>query len=175
MKAVLLKVKAAAGSSLEFSMFRLSVFTSLICGLGIVNPGPHLHQFILPCENTAAFHHLTNPQMCEINDDYANSCIVNGITGTKRGQLVNETDFDLTMKAISSEMGHRIYRRSYIEILLCESRPGRVLDKKDVFKRGQCIFHLSDDGIPMMKPYGYHGAWIPIRPMNRKFKLVNKY
>ena len=113
--------------------------------------------------------------MCEIDNDYAKCCILNGISGSKRVQLIDKTNFDLTMNAISLEIGHRIYRRSYTEILLCKSQPGRVLDKKDIFKRGQCIFYLSDDGILMMKAYGYHGAWIPIRPMNRKFKFINKY
>lgn len=145
----------------------------MICGLGLVDPGPYLHQLILPCDNTAAHDHLTNPDLCDINDDYAKSCIMNGNAGTTRSKLIDESDFDCTMSAISSELGYCIYRRSCIEIMLCESRSDRVLDKTDVFKRGQCIFNVSDLGIPIMKSYGYHGPWPPINPLNKKFKLIS--
>ena len=175
MKAIVKKVKDVSDTSLEFSMFRLSVFTTLICGLGIVDCGPHLHQFILICENTAAFDHLTNPEMCGIDDDCATACIMNSssIGNPPSARMIDDLDFDSTMNVLSSEIGHRIYRRSSIEILLCESRPGRVLQLKDVFKRDQSIFCINDSGIPEMKPYGYHGPWIPIRCINNKLKYVN--
>ena len=176
MKSIVSKVKDVSNTSIEFSMFRLSIFTSLICGLGIVECGPHLHQFILICDNTASFAHLTNPEMCGMDDNSATACIMNSApTGNiPTIQMIEESEFDSTMNILSTEIGHRIYQRSSIEILLCKSRPGRALGIKDVFKRDQSIFHLNDSGIPVMKPYGYHGPWIPIRRMNNMLKFVNK-
>ena len=138
---------AADSTEIEFGLFRLSIFTTLICTLGIVKPGRHLHQVIIPIDGSSATKHLINPNPSDSN---------NGDVHIQKG------DYDHAMETISSEMGWHEYNRSKVEIHLCESQPGRCLVTKDVFRRGQAIFDLSEIGVPVRKEYGSHGGWIPI-------------
>ena len=148
MKKITANVSEAANSTeIEFGLFRLSIFTTLICTLGIVKPGRHLHQVIIPIDGSSATKHLINPNPSDSN---------NGDVHIQKG------DYDHAMETISSEMGWHEYNRSKVEIHLCESQPGRCLVTKDVFRRGQAIFDLSDIGVPVRKEYGSHGGWIPI-------------
>ena len=164
---------------LDFADFRLSVFTTLVSALGIAKPGPHLHQFIFPTVNTAAFTHLKNPRngqvefvMTDVNNDMAkdrlNTLDDGMLKGIKFGQVI-----DPYMREISGMMNWRYYRRDRVEIFLCESRPCRYLNKKDVFKRGQLLFWLSNEGTPMYKKYGPNNCWVPIDLPNRnQFKFL---
>ena len=78
---------------------------------------------------------------------------------------------DLEMRELSGSMGRRMYRRDHVELLLCESLPGRGLKKQDVFVYGQAIFNLSYDGIAMIKKFGNNQCWLPIKTKLRKYKF----
>ena len=109
-------------------------------------------------DGSSATNHLKNPNTSDSN---------NGDIHIQKG------DYDHAMKAISSEMGWRKYNRSKVEIHLCESQPGRALTTKDVFQRGQAIFDLSANGIPVRKAFGSHGGWIPILQWKEKYAFIN--
>ena len=66
------------------------------------------------------------------------------------------------MKLVSLECGWKTYRRSYVEVNMCESFPGRYLNKKDLFVVGQNIFQNNVDGIPCTRNYGAEQKWIAI-------------
>jgi hypothetical protein len=133
-------------TALDFSMFRLSIFTTMAMALSLFEPGPHLLQITFPCKGTAAQNHLLFPDC----------------NSTDKAEMTT-FDCDKLMKGVSEAMGWKPYNRSRVEIHLCESFPGRALQKKDVFRLSQSIFDVSYDGIPVFKPFGYHGPWIPCR------------
>jgi hypothetical protein len=70
MRATLKKVKAAAyGSGLEFDLFRLQIFTTLINALAIPDPGPHLLQLMIPASTgQQSYKHLSNPLVDKLTD-----------------------------------------------------------------------------------------------------------
>ena len=178
MKSIVQRVKIAAKSqSIEFNLFRLSVLTTLVCSLSITIPGPHLNQLIIPCEGTAADNHLKLSDQYEDSDASITMSIVTGSIpcgSADSSSGVGSVTTDEKMQIISSELGFPEYRRSIIEILLCESFAGRELKKKDVFKKGSSMFHLNPGGIPMFKKFNSTGAWIPLRPSNKKYKFINR-
>ena len=78
---------------------------------------------------------------------------------------------DKSLKYLSDEIGCRVYFRSQIEVLLCESFAGRKLEKKDVFIHGETLHLLSDSGLPMYKQYGKNNDWEVIQaPLLRNYK-----
>ena len=128
--------------SLDFSLFRLSVLTTILAGARLVKPGPHLYQLNILAVEAARKHlvHSYGSDEKQSNDD--------------KDELKNHPD--TMMYLISSGMKKwPIYRRMLVENYLCESKPMRELVKDDVFRRGQCIFDIrTEDGLPMFKPYG---------------------
>ena len=80
---------------------------------------------------------------------------------------------DESLKYLSDGIGCKDYLRSQVEVLLCESFSGCYLQKKDVFIRGESIHILSNDGFPMIKPYGEKSDWIKLQsPLQRKYKNI---
>ena len=178
MKSIINGVKIAADSTfIEFNFFRLSVLTTLLCSLSITIPGPHLLQMILPSEGTAADKHIQLSNQFEDSDESVSMSITTGsIVGASQNDtnVLGSVSIDEKMRLLSSELGFPEYRRSTIEILLCESFAGRDLKKKDVFKRGSSIFHLNPGGIPVFKTFNSTGPWIPLRSSNKKYKFINR-
>ena len=161
MSDVVLEVKTASESnSLEFGIFRLSIFTTYVTGLGLVLPGPHLHQIAIPSFGTAAAKHLLNPFPQGINDDMTTS---------------SNVSHDLIMEQTSISIGCKYYHRTLIETLLCEGHPNRNLRKKDLFKKGQKLFYINNAGIPGSKVYGQYGQWIPVLPTIKSFRFIKNY
>ena len=159
---VVLNVKTASErNSLEFGMFRLSIFTTYVTGLGLAIPGPHIHQISIPTAGTASAKHLINPFQCGIN--------------SKQKQVttpVSEAEYDQLMEKTSMSLGCKYYHRTLLETLLCEGHPNRKLHKKDVFKKGQKLFHINSGGVPVSKDYGNLGQWIPLQHFEKEYKLI---
>jgi len=145
---------------LDFAQFRLSIFTTFICGLGIVKPGFHLHQIIIPAQNTAAIKHLKFPF------SHANG-------GSTTGGKI-EQDVDWEMEVVSQSLGFDKYRRGQIEILLCESTQGRDLRRKDVFRKGQSLFWMDGNGQVLVKEYGRQSIWVPIEVKKEDLMFVQR-
>ena len=165
--------------ALDFKSFRLSIFTTLISALMIPKPGPHLHQFMLPCENTASFNHLRDPFMSNIDEDEAASLLYSMSTDAEQTDKMNEgqippEDFDSFMRELSSTMNWESYKRNQVENHLCEAHPCRSLNKVELYKKKENIHDLNETGTGVMKKYGSLKQWIPIEPPNRdlKFKQI---
>ena len=59
---------------LDFDCFRLGVFTTMVCALGMVKPGVHLLQFALPFKKTALLRHLIDPIEQDIREHLQSKC-----------------------------------------------------------------------------------------------------
>ena len=148
MNEIIESVKEASGeSSLDFNCFRLSIFTTLVSGIGIPEPGKHLHQFFFPTVGMASYKHILNPSpQLSSSADFAN----------------NWKQIDGLMKQLSHRMNLTHFRRDYTEVHMCESVPGRYLEKQDLFVVGQDVFENNTDGVACFKEYGSKLDWVPI-------------
>ena len=145
-------IKTVTGTQLDFSKFRLSLFTTFVSGIGLVKPGLHLHQFFFPTKGTASYKHLNKP----LGDRVKMPSIIEN-----REKDLSSSVFDTVdskMEVISNEMKWPKHRRDVVEVHLCESVANRYLNKKDVFFRGQNIFHLKN-GKPVTKKFDSVGRW----------------
>ena len=70
--------KTLGCTAIDYQSFRLSIFTTLISALLIPKPGPHLHQFMLPCKGTASANHLKDPLGSMMDEDQAVSHLNSG-------------------------------------------------------------------------------------------------
>jgi len=166
MKLVCEDIKEACGETeLDFGCFRLGVFTTLVSGLGILQPGEHVHQFIIPTPGTASSNHILSP--ADVADD-----VIDGEGESlpeeslpdetlRDGTSVSCLDKDNMMEYVAGEFRWG-YRRDVVETTLCESVPGRCLDKQDVFRKNEHIFWLRK-GIPMYKKYNGR-RWLMVSP-----------
>ena len=98
---------------LDFDCFRLGVFTTMVCALGMVKPGAHLLQFILPFEKTALLRHLINPTKCKTSDSTSSQCVKDD----------EWTQIDGMMSMLSAELKFPQCSRNLMEVILCESLP----------------------------------------------------
>jgi hypothetical protein len=147
---------ACKATQLDFGCFRLGVFTTLVGGLGILQPGEHIHQFIIPTPGTASCNHILSPGSVS---DIGKEGEGDNPQGPEGG--VSCMSKDNMMDYIAGEFKWG-YRRDLIETVLCESVPGRCLDKQDVFRKGEHIFWLSE-GVALYKKYG-GSRWLKLRP-----------
>jgi len=175
-------IKSACGdTSIDFSLFRLSLFTNIVMALGITKSGQHQHEFFIPIINTAASNHLLNPRMNENRDyshtggqidddspigkkrkcdDFVDKVFVGeNIVGENALKTNHWTLVENRMQTISSEMRWKKYTRSLVEVCLCKSVNGRSLRKKDVFIKNQYIFRLNSDGKPQVQKFGPQHKW----------------
>ena len=133
MKEIIASVKEASGeSSLDFNTFRLSIFTTLVLGIGIPKPGKHLHQFFFPTVGMTSYKHILKP-----------SPWISSSTDLRN----NWNQIDLLMKQLSHKMNLTRFRRDYTEVHMCESVPGRFLEKQDLFVVGQNVYKNNIDGV----------------------------
>ena len=155
MQTTICKIKEKVGcTSLDFSMFRLSIFTTLVSGIGLTEPGKHLHQFFFPVEGTAAYNHLMHP--------FASTMATDDDTHTWPQRSCPLSNIDQNMRLVAWKLGWKRYRRDYVEVHMCESLPGRYLNKKDIFFVGQNCFELNSLGIPCTQEYGNDIGWAAI-------------
>ena len=154
---------AYCNPSLDFSAFRLSLFTNLISALQIVKPGKHLHQFFLPCDGTAALHHLNNPYVNHFHDLQKHQM---NLTAEESSTVNN------LMQMVSTEMRWPWFRRNKVEVYLCESMSGRCLNKKDLFFNKQSIFFLPNEGHSCFRKFGKNSSWQPCEAPNKKLAFL---
>jgi hypothetical protein len=75
---------------------------------------------------------------------------------------VTVDNHDQLMLHLSTSLGRKKYVRDEMECLLCESHPGRSLECRDWFSKGQKNFDCNDDGIVLFRPYGKESEWKPM-------------
>ena len=147
-------------AKLDFSCFRLSIFTNMIIALRLVQPGPHLRQLNFPHKGTASWDHLCTPTKQPVISS-ENRTDMEHQSQTLVDLNLGDDNMDECMRTVSDMARFPEYERDAIELHLCESKFGRCLGKVDVFKFGQRIFNLTSGGIPVYKNFGSHGQWIP--------------
>lgn len=150
----------------QFSLFRLSIFTTLIIGCGEATPGRHLRQFMFPIKNTASYEHLKNTSLGQISKEQATELCrnINLATTLNNGNTqINPDSHDLAMLYLSAYLNLPVYNRDEMECVLCESIPGRKLSCRDWFRKGQRLFDINNNGQPLMKEYGQDSRWQPIQ------------
>jgi hypothetical protein len=54
-----------------------------------------------------------------------------------------------------------------VEVILCESKDGRLLKKFDLIVKGQSLFKLDDEGLPWVKHYSQHN-WVKVDILHKK-------
>lgn len=148
------------GSMLDFSKFRLSIFTNLITALGYAVPGRHLNQLFLPTPGTASFSHLTDPTMREF--DVTRERMQYGM-GEQQTNF-EAIEIDDMMRKVCDQLQWEPYLRNMVEVHLCESVSGRLLKRNDVFFKNQTIHRLTEDGVPQVRQYGRFTNWRDIEP-----------
>jgi len=157
--------------TLDFAMFRLSVFTTMVSALKIVKSGPHLFQMVIPTKGASASNHLTT-ELSELNSLPKLSHY--GVIPDVETEKYNKhylIDDDL-MQNLSASMDWKEYKRAVVEIYLCESAATRYLDKKDVFVHDKRIFWMKDDGTPVFKEFGSRGRWIPCAEPIKSYRFL---
>ena len=132
----------------------LSIFTTLVSGIGLTEPGQHLHQFFFPVEGSAAYNHLMHP--------FASTLATGDDTHMRPQASCPLSNIDQNMRLVAWKLGWKRYRRDYVEVHMCESLPGRYLNKKDIFFVGQNCFELNSLGIPCTQEYGNDIGWAVI-------------
>jgi hypothetical protein len=149
----------------QFSLFRLSIFTTLIVGCGEVTTGRHLRQLMFPIKNTASYEHLLNTSVGKMSKKRASElCHVKAATVSYDGNTrIDPESHDLAMLYLSTHLNRPTYNRDEMECLLCESLPGRNLSCCDWFRKGQRLFDIDHDGRPLVKEYGRESHWTPIQ------------
>jgi len=90
----------------QFSLFRLSVFTTLAIGCNELMPGPHLKHLMVPMRGTGSYKHALGVTDNNVDPD-------------------SRPDLDCLMLYLSSTLGRPQYVRDKMECVLCETNPNR--------------------------------------------------
>ena len=145
--------------------------------------------------NTVASNHMLNPRMNKCrkysftgtrkadHQHFAGKSSAGKTSGSEIDSVVDTLDDNISahslklnhwtviencMQIISSEMKWQKFRRSLVEVCLCESVNGRHLQKKDVFIKNQRIFRLNLDGEPEVREFGPTQSWTAVQtPLQR--------
>lgn len=148
----------------QFSLFRISVFTTIAIGCNELTTGPHLKQLTIPLPGTAAYKHLVDPSKGMMPEDSA------GVEDEDGFALRNQ---DRLMLYLSTSLSRKRYVRDEMECLLCESHPARNLECRDWFCKDQNIYDLLDDGTVMRRSYGKSSTWTEMgTPQQWTFKFL---
>jgi hypothetical protein len=162
----------------QFSLFRLSVFTTIVIGCNELFPGPHLKQIMIPLPGTSSFKHLLAPSKGQMSKQSAMDLAKNtkeAIVQQNEDDRVSVDDHDRLMLYLSNSFGRKQYVRDEMECLLCESHPGRSLECRDWFCKGQDIFDCSDEGIILCRSYGRESEWKPMgAPPSWSFSFLKR-
>lgn len=158
----------------QFNLFRLSIFNTIMTGLGAFQPGHHLKQLMFPIRGSASYKHLESPLSDVMSREVA-VAICGGDLGVADPQSpVNIEHHDRLMQYLCTAVGRQTYVRDEIECLLCESHPNRDLQNCcDWFRQNQTIYDCLDDGQVIEREYGRSGKWKVItRPMKKEVSLA---
>jgi len=146
----------------QFSLFRLSVFTTIAIGCNELVHGPHLKQITVPLPGTSSFKHLLAPSKGQISKQSAADLAKNTkevIIQPNEDDRVEVDNHDRLMLYLSNSFGRKKYVRDELECILCESHPGRSLECRDWFCKQQNIYDCSDEGIIRIRSYGKQSDW----------------
>ncbi len=120
----------------EYAEFRLQIFVQMAALSGVVlKARPLLADFAYPVKGMASYAHLH-----------------------ETGQ-VEECNFEQAMEQLKHELQMPNAGKNEIETTLCESTPGRFLQKSDVFFFGQDLYRLTKEGMVECKRWSTV-AWI---------------
>jgi hypothetical protein len=164
----------------QFSLFRLSVFTTIAIGCNELESGPHLKQMMIPFPGSSSYKHLLSPSKGQMSKksaaDLATSTLLKEIiVQPNQDDQVPSGDHDRLMLYLSHSLGRKHYVRDEMECLLCESHPGRNLDCCDWFCKGQDIYDLRDDGTVIIRSYGKDSNWQAIgSPQPWSFRFLKQ-
>lgn len=106
----------------QIGLFRLSIFTTLVTGAGLLKQGVHLRQLMIPSPNNASLHHLKNPSGGQMSKEksfsLANLTNFNTSARNDGNDCILDEDLDRAMQLISTALGIPKYFRDVIECLL---------------------------------------------------------
>jgi hypothetical protein len=147
----------------QFSTFRLSVFTTIAIGCGLLVPGSHLKALSVPAKKTGSYKHL--------QEFYKHSPNNTSVKGT-----VDVSQLDAMMYQLSKGLCRATYARDEMECLLCESYPSRRKDCRDWFKKGGRLYDCNENGDILVREYGKNSKWMPIEliPIRRKMAFIEQ-
>lgn len=120
----------------ELGLFRLQVFLQFCAHLRIrLHAHPKLREILFPVKTAASHGHITSHGFSD------------------------EQVFDVC-EMLKQELSEpsRVKHNDELEVELCESTDGRLLQLVDVFIKGQGVWSLDDYGCSWVKPYGSREA-----------------
>jgi hypothetical protein len=123
----------------ELGSFRIMILLQGAMYLGLrVNPGTRLRNLFFPVRGSGSWSHLMETK-------------------------VSETEIEQVCLEIARELStpDHVVTMDEVEVILCESKNGRLLKKYDLVIKGQSLFKFDDNGAPVMKEYGKH-EWVPV-------------
>ena len=133
------EIKAAAAAcrstaAAQLGEFRLMLILQACVHLGLgFTPSRQLRNIFLPVEGSGSWEHMTE------------------FAGAEPGEHI------VICKELQRQLSDRdgmIVMMDEVEAMLCEGKPGRILQKFDRFIKGQSLFMVDDEGVPWMLPYG---------------------
>ena len=116
----------------ELGSFRLMILLQGAIYLRVrLKPGKHLRQIFYPVKGSGSWSHISET-------------------------MVHESQIESVCYELQQELSTptRFISMDEIEVILCESKDGRLLKKYDLIIKGQDIFKLDDDGASWVKLYG---------------------
>lgn len=124
------KIRAVAPC--EMGAFRLMIFISFAATLRVrLDPRPKLRQIHFPVKGSGSWNHVKD--VCVADSDVESVCreIQRELSTPWRRVCIDE-----------------------VEVILCESKLGRLLQKYDTFVKGQSLFRLDSGGESWLKRHG---------------------
>ena len=176
MESTLSEIKCALGDkSLDFGLFRLSIFTVLASGIGLCEPGEHLHQFFFPMKGSASCNHLNKPMSTQL-DIHSPTALIDDFIPCSNNVSHSLSARDQLMESVASKMSWEPFHRNLVELHLCELMPNRCLGLKDIFVVSDNIFHVQSKGVPQTKKFGSR-QWLDVNQshvVNEKQKVAQQ-
>ena len=185
MREVAEEVTSAGGKNFkDFASFRLSIFLTHAIGACLTRPGKHLRQVVLPHKGTASESHM-NCGACDVlphGEANVQAGIEFGSDVNKKKEEVDKKkeevylrafgchNFDEFAELLHKELGIKEVFRDFTEVVLCETKPNRSLNKKDWLIRGIPLYDLDNNGYMVCKLPGKLERWTIMERHNPIFK-----
>lgn len=123
----------------EIGSFRLMLLLQGCVYLRVrLRPGRHLRQIFFPVKGSGSWNHI-------------------------KDMKVEDSQVESVCLAMQAELStpERFVSMDEVEVILCESKDGRLLRKYDLVIKGQSLFKLDDSGASWMKVYG-DTEWVEV-------------
>lgn len=129
----------------ELGAFRLMILLQGCAFLGVrVEKGTHLREMFFPVKGSGSWCHLTDV----------------GIAENQIESVCREIQRELSTPS-------RPFWMDEVEVVLCESKNGRLLQKYDTFIYGQMLFKMDDEGSVWIKLFG-ENEWKEFKSKHRQ-------